>query len=439
MRRFVALFGVICIFFSFFLTLNIIAPAEALKVENKTMIEPLKSDKETTLFEINEMKLTTTNINIKITLNQEPQQPLFVKLINNGEVISSKTLIKGKNETTFNFSTSEAHELIVEDNKIHYQKILEPYLVLRFTGDVNLSSRFESVTNEKGADYLWRQINPLLKTADISFLNLETSVSDRGRKVKERLFFRTSPQNMMGLVNSGVDLVSVANNHTYDYGPIAFEDTLNFLTDNKILYAGGGRDLNAALEPKYINKKGMKIGFIAFNQIFNNTWGAADNKSGQLGYDDYTRNAIFKAIREAAAECDQLIVMAHWGVERANLPKEETKLLARALIDAGADLIVGSHPHVLQGVEVYKNKPIYYSVGNSIFTNKDEHTSGGAIFELKLNQEGIISAKFYPTYIEKKDFKLLKKSDSRYQQVIEQFSKNNVFNVKVQGNRLLGI
>lgn len=431
--------GIGCILSAFLVSINIVAPTEAVKVQKKLASSQSGAVLKDVGFEVKKLDLTTSEVKVSILVTRTNQEPLYLKFINNDEVLEQKELKLGENNAEFYFTTDDVHELVIQDSEIRYRKLLEPYLVLRFTGDVNLSSRFESVTNKKGADYLWRKISPLLKTADISFLNLETSVSERGKKIKDRLFFRTKPENMRGLVTSGVDLVSVANNHTYDYGPVAFKDTLNFLTDNNVLYAGGGNNLEEALEVKYITKKGVKIGFIAFNQVLSAAWGANESKAGQLLMIPQSKTRILNAIKAADENCDQLVVMTHWGIERAAIPKEETRVLAKLLIDSGADLIVGTHPHVLQGVEVYKNKPIYYSVGNSIFTNKDEMTAGGAIFELKLNKDGYLGAKFYPTYIERNDFKLLNKKDKRYQGVIDDFAKNNIFNVKVHGNRLLGI
>lgn len=164
----------------------------------------------------------------------------------------------------------------------------------------------------------------------------------------------------------GIDIVTIANNHTLDYGTDALVDTCTTLENAGIPYVGAGANMDRAKQLETIEVRGRTIGFLAASRVYPDTsWVANSKKPGMVsGYDP---SILLKEIEAAGEYCDYLVVYMHWGIERDEKPQEYQRTLGRQLIDAGADLVIGSHPHVLQGIEYYQGKPIVYSLGNFIF------------------------------------------------------------------------
>lgn len=299
--------------------------------------------------------------------------------------------------------------------------------VLRFAGDVTMSLFFENKIATSGVDYPWQDVQAILTTADVSMVNLETSVSERGESVKSEGFgFRSPAYSLGGFINSGVDVVSIANNHIIDYGYDAFYDTMDNLDNYKIKYVGAGRNIEDAMEVKYITTNGIKIGFMGSTSILGKSnWGASEDKSGVLAFQEKNYEKIMNAIKDAKKNCDYLVFSVHWGLEYTNNPTKEQIRLAHQLVDNGVDVVLGHHPHVLQGVEYYKDAIIYYSVGNFIFFIKNENAQHSGIFELVLDNNKIISSKIYPTLINNLKSNLLNKDSNYYKTVIQSMNERS--------------
>lgn len=226
-----------------------------------------------------------------------------------------------------------------------------------------------------------------VRSADIAYANLEiplTNVSTRTpRKTPEQVarksqfILRADPGHGKWLRSTGFDVVSLGNNHAMDYLEGGLEQMLGILKREKIAHAGGGSNLDAALAPAVLEAGGMRIGFISYLTFRDKSsnwacWPAQADSPGIAVLDfggrmDAKKAAeVKRAVAKAKRSCDFLVVALHWGVERTTIPIEYQVALGRAWIDGGADVVVGAHPHRLQGGEVYKGKPILYSMGNLI-------------------------------------------------------------------------
>jgi poly-gamma-glutamate capsule biosynthesis protein CapA/YwtB (metallophosphatase superfamily) len=244
----------------------------------------------------------------------------------------------------------------------------DPNLVkMAFVGDIILASGVETIMKKNGYDYPYREVKDLLQLPDLTIANLETPVTDRGELIKKEYNYRSPPLALPAFKEAGFDLVNLANNHVMDYGTQGLLDTIDHLDNNGILHVGAGRDSAEAYKPVIVIKNGMKIAFFGFSHVVPDTsWKAGINHPGVA--DSYDYKAPVAAIKKARADADLVVVINHWGIERTDTPVAYQTELAHRFIDAGADLIIGGHPHVLQSIEAYKGKWIAYSLGNFIFT-----------------------------------------------------------------------
>lgn len=322
-------------------------------------------------------------------------------------------------------SIENNNEEIELEEKEEIPEIPEPQepqeIVIAFMGDVMMDSYIGDYIRERGVDYPWEDVADITREADLAVINLETSVSTRGSTKKpEGYGFRSNPDSLQGLVNSGIDLVSLANNHTLDFGEDAFYDTLESLDQYKIAYVGGGKNKDEAEQVRIIEMNGIKVGFLAFTSIIPwSSWEATEDKPGAAIYKTEYKERILQNIKEASKECDILTLIPHWGVEYAQVPSDWQRELAHDMIDAGADIVVGHHSHVLQGIEFYKDKPILYSIGNFIFLKNDDLCGRTGIIELTLDKEGFIKGKFYPVNIQYCKANLLNKEEGRGKEIID--------------------
>jgi poly-gamma-glutamate capsule biosynthesis protein CapA/YwtB (metallophosphatase superfamily) len=238
---------------------------------------------------------------------------------------------------------------------------------LAFVGDVIFSSTVEDQLLKFGYDYPYSFVKDYLQKADLTIANLETPVTENGTVQKKDYVYRSSPLALPAFKEAGVDIVNLANNHVMDYGEKGLLDTLKALDQIGIQKIGAGKDADEAYSPVIVEKQGIKIAFLGFSRVVpEKSWKAAPGHPGVA--DTYNYTVPVEAIQKAKQQADLVVVIAHWGVEREDKPDKFQTELAHRYIDAGADLIVGSHPHVLQGFESYKGKWIAYSLGNFIFT-----------------------------------------------------------------------
>ena len=252
-------------------------------------------------------------------------------------------------------------------------------ITLAFTGDVCLADDWENmlVYRDMGADITKNLTGGLLDTlnrADITLINNEFCYSLRGKPLPYKLYtFRADPANVSLMQAMGADIVSLANNHCYDFGPEAFADTLTTLRDAGIPYVGAGENLAEACTPQYFVVNGMKIAYVASTRAekFILTPEASETSPGVLRA--YDPAVSVEVVKEAEKNADIVIVYPHWGTENSTVLEDAQLELAELYVEAGADLIVGAHPHCLQGMEYIGSCPVIFSLGNFWF-----NTSAGS-------------------------------------------------------------
>lgn len=274
-------------------------------------------------------------------------------------------------------------------------------VTIHFAGDVQFSGKVEDLLLKKGFDYPYKHLGSLFKEDDLTFINLETPVTSGGVAAKNKSYvYKSSPKALKSLAAAGVDVVNLANNHILDQGVQGLRDTLTYLKNNNLKYVGAGINKKEAFTPVYYEKNGMTIALLGFTRVIPEaSWRAEAKKPGVA--DAYNSTEAVKAVSQASKKADIVIVMAHWGQERHTSPDENQKKLGHEFIDAGADLVIGGHPHVLQGLESYKGKWIAYSTGNFIFSRSaTAETWKTAIFEATCQKDGKCSMKLLPYHAE---------------------------------------
>lgn len=253
----------------------------------------------------------------------------------------------------------------------------DPVVTMVFAGDIYLSDHVLAAYDQAGGmggvlDEAYRQV---IADSHMFIANQEFPFSTRGEKAPDKQYtFRLPPERVSIMNEIGADLVSLANNHSMDYGVDALLDTCQILDEAGILHVGAGADINQAKKLEIIEAEGKKIGFLGASRVYPDvSWMAWENHPGMMsGYDP---TVLLEQIQAAKEQCDYVVVYIHWGVERSEIPEEYQRELGYKMIDAGADLVVGSHPHVLQGIEYYNGKPIVYSLGNFIFGSSIPRTA----------------------------------------------------------------
>lgn len=271
----------------------------------------------------------------------------------------------------------------------------KPDIRINFVGDIMLDRGIYTHIEKNGFDSIFTDIAPTLDDADITVANLEgtvtnnKSISVTNNKI---LRFTFRPEYMAKLKKFNIGLVSLANNHSLDFGYDGFEKTKENLSSSTISFFGSAKnDDNIFFEKKIESKN---ICFLGYHDLF------AQNPE-----------IISKKIVEVRAGCDKIVVFTHWGNEYWNNFSDRQQILAHDFIDSGADLIIGSHPHVVQPIEIYKNKAIFYSLGNFIFDqNLSFATEHGLILNINFAQKNT-SFKLFPTTIQNREIKLATSSD----------------------------
>ena len=262
---------------------------------------------------------------------------------------------------------------------------------IHFVGDVSLADNWQIMPEydkrNKGIyGILSEDVVKILNDSSFLVVNSEFTVSNRGTPLKGKAFtFEAKPERLKIYYEMGVDLALLANNHVYDFGHDAFIDMLDYFKEYKIPAIGAGHNLEEASKPYNVIINGYKFSFLNCTRAEKNimTPGADNNSEGVLRCYDTTN--MVNAIKSARTNSDYVIANVHFGKEGSHSLEEVQIKSAKEYIDAGADMVVGHHAHVLQGIEIYKDKPIIYNLGNFIF-NKNELDT--AIFEVRMDNDG---------------------------------------------------
>lgn len=289
----------------------------------------------------------------------------------------------------------------MEENNIYMVEPAEDGRVtMAFAGDVLFDDHY-AITGPVRADGdiskgVMPEVIERMQAADIMMLNNEFAYSNRGTPIEEKQFtFRARPETAAYLNDMGVDLVSLANNHAYDYGPDALEDTFDTLRGAGIPYVGAGRNIGEARKPVYYIVGDIKIAFVSATQIERldtpDTKEATETTPGVFRC--WNGERLMETIREAEENSDFVVAYIHWGTEnQAELDWAQLKQ-APELAAAGADLVIGDHPHCLQPIGVIQGVPVIYSLGNFWFNSKTLDTG---MVEVVIDETGIVSYQFVP-------------------------------------------
>ncbi len=255
---------------------------------------------------------------------------------------------------------------------------------LAWLGDVMLADG-PGRTIAHGGDP-FKQVAALLKRADLRIANLECVIAAKGKVVEKPWTFLARP-TVLPTLKRHIDVVSVANNHSGDFGADAFSEMLGRLRKAGLAYFGGGPDLRRAHQPLIVEQKGVRIALLGYNHFFPRRFEAGDHSAG-VAWADEEQMAYDIAL--ARQQADIVIPYMHWGQEHETVASARQRELARLLIDAGADAVVGSHPHVMQDTEIYRGKPIIYSLGNFVFDGFSAAVNNtGAILWLDITVRGV--------------------------------------------------
>jgi poly-gamma-glutamate synthesis protein (capsule biosynthesis protein) len=261
-------------------------------------------------------------------------------------------------------------------------------------GDIMLGGRTGPFLEQHGPDYPFKNVMPDLSRADLVVGNLESPISTRGKAVENKKFtLRAAPIAAEALRSAGIRVVSLANNHAMDFGPLALQDTLEALTANNVLFTGAGMNLDDARAPAIVKVKGKTLAFLSYSLTFPLEFFASSGRPGTApGYDEFVKADIEKA-RPLA---DLVVVSFHWGAELMISAKDYQVELGRKAIDWGADLVLGHHPHVLQDLELYKGRLIVYSLGNFVFGSESNRTNWSIILLLTFRGNTLTAAEAVP-------------------------------------------
>ena len=314
---------------------------------------------------------------------------------------SSYYLHSSKNrETLNNQSQGEKEFLDFSDQKKKLPQASEEVSLVA-VGDISFSRGVERmVKKQKDLNYPFLKIRDYLKSADLVFGNLETPITEGPEIPDFEMVFRSNPGTEQTLKQAGFSVLSLANNHTPNFGEQGLKDTFNYLAEVGIKFVGAGNNEQEANQPVYIETKGIKFAFLAYNDtdIVPASYEATNSHAGTA----FMRTErMTQAVKEAKQKTDFVIVSMHSGIEYTDKLNDSQVNFAHAAIDAGADLIIGHHPHVVQTVEKYKGKYIFYSLGNFVFDQpQSQETKEGLAIKVYFAKDGINKISLLPVVME---------------------------------------
>ena len=240
-------------------------------------------------------------------------------------------------------------------------------------------------------------LDPSLDAADFASVNVEMAISNRGLPVDKQFVFRASLSAAARIAAGGVDVANLANNHARDYGSDALVDTVEWLEAAGVVTVGAGENLEEAHRHRVlVTEGGVKVAFVGASLIVPAGFGARSASAGIASAHLSERARVLDSVRAASVEADAVIVNVHWGIERDTCPSEQQELLARELLAAGADVVIGHHPHVLQPVEFVDGKLVAYSLGNFVWHPRDEQPGETGVLQVDFDGGEITDWSFHP-------------------------------------------
>ncbi len=288
-------------------------------------------------------------------------------------------------------SGEQPNETIPEIQPTEPQEPEPPELRFMAMGDIMIGRGVGARLKKAGGyEKAFEKVASYLNLGDIVFANLESPLTDskHGLDNTRKIVLKAEPDAVNALTGAGINLISLSNNHILDYYEKGLFDTMELLDQNGIKHAGAGKNIEEARTPAIIEKNGLKIALFAYTSMAELTYAgkpyqnyaAGPEKSGLVQNRYETIREDILKIRD---QVDLVAVSLHWGVEDSFKVNPEQTELAHKLIDVGADMILGHHPHQFQGIELYKGKPILYSMGNILFDQNDPENMESFIIDMK--------------------------------------------------------
>ncbi|MCU0845757.1 MAG: CapA family protein [Spirochaetes bacterium] len=265
---------------------------------------------------------------------------------------------------------------------------------LLFCGDVMLDWGIREAVEKEGYGFPLRRIRGFLSGFDYRFFNMEGPISDRGEPHADKKYIFNVPSGMVRVLAEGrLDGALLANNHLSDFGNIALLDTIANLSAEGIRCAGAGIDAETASLPILVSRGGISVAVFSYTNLgYRDAYATASAP----GIARAVLDSMRKDIEQFKRFTDFIVVNLHWGDEYTNYPSEDQVEMARALIDGGADAVIGHHSHVYQGIEVYRGRPIVYSLGNFLFGSINEDIRDNIVVAFDFSKKGLSSMRVYP-------------------------------------------
>lgn len=340
---------------------------------------------------------------------------------------SSEGAAPGNAPDAADSGTSGAAE--TSDNALAEAPAASP-VTISFAGDVQFSEQYLAAYDKNGiAAFADEEMLSLMRDSNLFLFNEEFPFSLQGEAMEDKQYtFRADPKYIAIFQDLGADIVTVANNHALDFGQDAFCDTLDTLQMADIACIGGGYNIEEASAPTIRKAEGQTFAFFGATRVSPSyDWYATKSQPGL--FQTYDPAMLNEKIAAANEKYDHVIVFVHWGIERNDIPEEYQRTLAQGYIDAGADLIVGCHPHVLQGFEYYNGIPIVYSLGNYLFGNRTGET---LLLQAVFSPEGTLDIQLVPC--QRKNGVLSRITEPA---ALYEYLNSISFNAKVSGDGLL--
>jgi poly-gamma-glutamate synthesis protein (capsule biosynthesis protein) len=370
--------------------------------------------------------------NIK-TGKVKEEKPLFANWELIPEATVAENIVVDESQTRSGITISEGDE--------DYTHIIgtasDDAVTLGFAGDILFDDNYAAGNSFKlrgNSPYgvIGDSLLEQMKGVDIMMVNNEFPYSDRGEPKEGKAYtFRARPETVSILGEMGVDIVGFANNHCFDYGETAFLDSLTTIKNAGVEYVGAGANLEEASHPVYyITDNGMKLAFICATQIERisnpDTRGATDTSPGVFRCMDDT--LLLEKVSEAREKGAFVIVFIHWGTESTTEIDQYQTRQAREIVEAGANMIVGAHPHVLQKIEFIDGVPVFYSLGNYIFNSKTQDT---CLILTTVHKDGAVNIRFVPAI--QSDCRVNEATGSEYMRIINEMNQMSP-GIKIDGN-----
>ncbi len=314
----------------------------------------------------------------------------------------------------------QAGQDVGEDQSAKAEK--EPWGTMRLkaVGDVMLARNVGKYMSQKGISYPLQYVADWLADADLTMGNLESPLSTAGTAIPGKgICFRSNPANVKALSQSGFDLMTVANNHAVDYDSPALLETIAVLEKENIAVIGGGENIERATKPAILDSNGVKIACLGYTEMADIYWDPSYPRRMRAtesipGVAPLEKERVIADIAAVKDQVDLVAVTLHWGVEYQEQPEAYQREMAKAFIDAGADVIIGHHPHCIQGVETYQDGIIFYSLGNFVFDQDwSLQTRQGLAVEMTLSTLGWQNAALSPVLITEGQPKLAEDTDAQ--------------------------